>query len=299
MDELDFGFWLGLLKDEGIGFLGLVLWPTLLGFLTGVVIAAFGYAILRITKLINADTPCAAKILVPLWLFVVLALALAIYGFHFGVNQGARHLVTEGKVAEQVVPQVGDEIAAFVLRLDGALAHHLDGAPVPTEGGVVQESLDAAAFLDRARRGGDLLVEQLLPEYAGQAKGAAPILADGIGEKVFDWFVNKFGEQMLRDRMAEADRAGIVSGWLDGLQATASEHGVDGKIHRKELGKYTVESLIITAIGRPFESIAKVQRTVVIVLLVFVFAVPTVVLLFLRRRRISAIQAGENNGSSA
>ena len=160
--ELD--FWLGLLWEEGFDFAGAVVFPTILGVLGGLLLALIVFAAFKMIGLVGDETPGWARGLTIAWLGLALPFTLGSLGCQLGFTKAARKLVTEGRMADTVVPQVGGEIADLVIQLDGVLQQHFDGdEPISTG-----DSLDVTGFVGRVDRGIDELVDQYLPRLAGK-----------------------------------------------------------------------------------------------------------------------------------
>ena len=109
------------------------------------------------------------------------------------------------------------------------------------------------------------------------------MVADGAGEVIFDWFVDLFGEGLLKSAAREKlDRFGLVSDWFGGLEA-ASEPS-EFVMSQEQLGEYSA-GVIADAITRPLDVIGNIQRKVLSILAFLTMLLPAVGLWFLRERQ--------------
>ena len=296
-------FWVVMLSQEGATFLGALIGATLLGIVVGLAIGGLVYMLYRLLRLLSPPTHRAWRIGTLTWLLISMALIFGFLGFHKGVVHGIRKLVTEGRIATEVVPEVGGGISTFIFAVDEELETFLAletdeelkayAEALSDREGLLEnstrETLNVTDFLSRKDQSTKLFFDTAVPVLADAAKARAPVLADGIGEKMFDWFVDKFGYNVLlgtiNSNLKKKGLAGPVSGWVKGLPEAAAEVGGDDLISRDELSTYTVESVLKTYLLKPVEIGEKLQRVLGWGVALIAGLLPLPILWYLRKWR--------------
>lgn len=283
MNETNSEFWWSLLKEEGLGMGKVLLGQALTGILIGIAAAIAVYIAYRMLSLLPKSGGGARKLLTLTWLLLLLPCAFAFIGFHKGLVKSVRHLTTEGRFAEEVMPGAAAGISEVVFLLDTRMAEVLEMEVDPD-----RETLNVTAFLDHKSKVEDKMIQSVLPGIAAQVKSSHRLLQAGAGAKLIDWFTDRFGEALVRDQLAKtADKLGMqspIAAWLEGLPEAAKATGAPDDLSRKELAGYTVESLLTAFLLQPIELAIRIQNTLGYGAVAVIILVPVPLLIWVGRR---------------
>ena len=244
-----------------------------------------------------------SKGVVLLYILILFSLSFGFIGFQEGTLASTKKLLTEGEVAENVMPELGYAGADVLVMVDLFAKDELKklelkkaGQAIPQE---TQEEMSARynLRLENFRVGEIKLdLEQMLNELTA-LKGIIsdeidkairseltkkyPSLSQGVGKSLMDWFLVK----LIRGQIDKGIKEKIPL--LDQLNYFMDElaKSVDGDgtaYTRPELSKFFVSEVIDVCMSN-VKSLVRTQQVIALVVTFFLFLIPFIVLFFLNR----------------
>lgn len=298
---------IALLKEVGGGMLGAAtLWTLTLGA-AGLLLSFVVFFVLRRLRAFRWEWRHAKwfRGLTMVVFAVCLPVCFGFIGFFEGILRASKTVLIENeKVTEQyaLIGRVGGDlvgltnlVAAQMLELEEDVP--LDEDALKTGLNELRDGtceIHVQLFLERLQRVGDRVVRETIPEIRSQAREKYPLLAEGTGERLLDWFLDRFGEALVRravnDKLDQLGIKGPLDGFLQELPTLAARSGDPATVAHPEIAAYLVEETLVAGSLTMIKSFVRGQQAGALVFLCFVIVVPvaffqTAHLLWTRRRK--------------
>jgi hypothetical protein len=267
-------FWVSLLKEEGGSFARVLVGGTFQGIGLAIIGIFVCYFLFRALKLLPKKGRVGLKVLTIAWLIFSLPLAGGFMGFQHSLEKAVRGLMTEGRFATEVMPELSVAISDFIFLVDDQMARALKEVPTAD-----REHLNVVEFRNRLERMQDEWMQEVLTSSTASIREKYPFLNTEVPKQLFDGFVKFFGEKIIKNQIsATADKVGIqfpIAQWMEGLPET--------EMSRQELSAYTVKTLLTAFFLNPLETVMKIQQTLGVFALLGSVLLPALLLWLVNR----------------
>ena len=267
-------FWMSLLKEEGSSFARVLVGGTLQGIGLAILGIFLCYFLFRALKLLPKKGRVGLKVITIAWLMFTLPLAGCFMGFQHSLEKAVRGVMTEGRFATEVMPELSVAISDFIFLVDDQMAVALKETPAED-----REHLNVLQFRRRLDRMQDEWIQEVLTSSTAIIREKYPFLNAGVPKKLFDGFVKFFGEKIIKNQISTtADKVGIqfpITQWMEGLPET--------EMSRQELSGYTVKTLLNSFFMNPLETVMKIQQTLGVFALLGIVLLPAFLLWLVKR----------------
>lgn len=278
--------------------LGGLKWAVLCGFL-GLLIAGPVYWILKRSGALHAEWKVAKlfRFLALVGLLIVFPIAFGYGGFFEGVLRATEHELTEGRVAKEIYPAVGgvgaDYIGAVLLASESA-----DSSLAAFQTG--QKEIVASTIPETLARVESEYLDEFAEEAKKRARETLPVLREGTGAQILDWFVDHCGEGLAQATVGEGDESDdggsvvrLFRDFIRGLPKAALLEGAPETLSHTELSRFIVEATLakgtIQIVVKPFCRGHQVGALLIILGAVlapiFVLRIPPLFIRWLERRK--------------
>lgn len=269
-------------RTQIVSAFGEILKWTVLGFLSGAILAVGGYFLIRALGGYRWQWRHAVwfRRLTLVLLLSVCPLLLGQAGCAQGQLNGAEVVLRDSQVGKDLLPKAGEFGADLLIVIDwftltselGVLIPALPEAEL-TQFRKGESKLDVVALIRRIDRLTEGASEKLVRLLKDEALKRNPQWKGATGEKVLDWLLPK-----LADRLLEKKRSKVVEGLRPFLQDLEAEAAIqlDSKMSRAQVSAFLVDRVMVPTLLSPVRSIVRGVQKVALIVVGLVLLLPVV-----------------------